>query len=356
VIFGLLGTLAGGLLFGCCAWLTFFAGFPVLDALDAGMIYLIASGVFVETGLVFLVVGLASGLRASALTIDEDGVRLDERGPFGSGTRRWPRAQVATAFAARDAAQLGLADGRMVNFFRGHDPSDVGWAVAVLRRALGLPMEAPGSCLVSRTDDGVTVTLPPESVWRDHKRLLVVALGLGLFTSWNTARGGTLLPLPLLGSLMAASPVWVVWVLRVASVLLFLVLSVAVWGMLIQRSVLRSVVTVRAGGVEFRDVGYDGPFSRRPGYIPRERIASIDVGSYRNDDDDSTERPGISLRVWTHHITGTPGKECYFEERSPMELRWLASLLCEVLGVPRGLPRVGGGRAVDGEDKGGRAA
>jgi hypothetical protein len=149
MLFGLAFSLPSGLLLGGYAWLTFFAGVPVLDALDASMTYLITAGLFVGIGLMAFFVGLTSGLGASELTIDDEEVRLDVRGPFGSGRRRWSRDQVATAFAARDLAQLGLTDGRMVGFFPGHDASDLGWAVAVLRRALGLPICRPTPSLIA---------------------------------------------------------------------------------------------------------------------------------------------------------------------------------------------------------------
>jgi hypothetical protein len=204
---------------------------------------------------------------------------------------------------------------------------------------------------VSRTADGVAVTLPPEDLWRDHKRLVVTALGVSVFTAWNIVRGGTLLPV--VAPRGVALPAWVS---KAASVLLFLVFSVVLWRVLIERRRSRWVVTARAEGVEFRDAGYNGPFSRRPRYIPREKIASIDVGSRKKDDDDSSERCSIALRVWINNATKTPKKECYFEERSPMELRWLASLLREVLSVPQGRPRDGDDRDVAGESKSGRAA
>jgi hypothetical protein len=104
-------------------------------------------------------------------------------------------------------------------------------------------------------------------------------------------------------------------------------------------------------------VGSHGQFARRPRYVPREKIAAIDVGSIEKDDADSTERSGgTALRLWISDKTGTSRKACYFEARSPMELRWLASLLREVLGVPKGLPRGGRERDVGGEDKSSRAA
>src|SRR5262249_45471374 len=156
-IVGLALALPSGLGLGVYAWFAFFWGLPVLEALDASMSYLIATGLLTWVGLFCFVVGLTSGLSASELTIDDREVRLVERGLLGSRRRRWPRDQVATIFAARHRAQLGLTDGRMVGFFTGHDASDVGWAVAVLRRALGLPMDAPGNCRMSRTADCVTV-------------------------------------------------------------------------------------------------------------------------------------------------------------------------------------------------------
>jgi hypothetical protein len=340
-----------GLGLGVYAWFFFFSGLPVLEALDAGMMYLIVAGLLTWVGLLLFFVWLTSGLSASELTIDDLEVRLVERGLLGSRRRRWPRDQVATAFAARDQAQLGLTDGRMVGFLRGHDASDVGWAVAVLRRILGLPKDAPGSCRMSRTADGVTVTLPAEDIWRSHKPLVVAVLGVSLFTVWNTIRGGTFLP-PILG-LVVILPSWVG---KAASISFFLILSVVLWRVLIERSRMRATVTAWPEGVEFRDAGYDGLFSRRPRYIPRAKIASIDVGSYEKDDDDSSERYGIALRLWISDETKTPKKACYFAARSPMELRWLASLLREVLGVPQGCPRDGDKREMAGENKRGRAA
>jgi hypothetical protein len=345
---GLALALPSGLGLGVYAWFIFFSGFPVLEMLDAGMIYLIMAGLLTCVGLLAFFVGLTSGLTASDFTIDDLEVRLVERGPLGSRRRRWPRDRVATAFAGRGVAQLFLTDGRMVGFFPGQDASDVGWAVAVLRRALGLPMDAPGSCRISRTADGVTVTLPPDDIWRSHKPLIVAVLGVSLFTVWSTIRGGTLLPL--IGSLVVVLPAWAV---KAASIPVCLSLSVVLWRVLIDRSRIWATVTARPEGVEFR---YDGLFARRARYVPREKIASIDVGSSEKDDDDSTERSGIALRLWISNGTKPPKKACYFAARSPMELRWLASLLREVLGVPRGRPGDGDERDVAGENKSGRAA
>src|SRR5262249_40118781 len=119
-IVGLALALPSGLGLGVYAWFIFFSGLPVLGALDAGMIYLIVAGLITWVGLYCFFMGLSSGLSASELTIDDGEVRLVERGLLGSRRRRWPRDQVASAFAARDLAQLGLTDGRMVGFFRGH--------------------------------------------------------------------------------------------------------------------------------------------------------------------------------------------------------------------------------------------
>jgi hypothetical protein len=141
-----------------------------------------------------------------------------------------------------------------------------------------------------------------------------------------------------------------------ASIAVCLSLSVVLWRVLIERSRMRATVTARPEGVEFRDAGYDGPFARRPRSVPREKIASIDVGSCEKDDDDSSERSGIALRLWISNGAKTPKKACYFEARSPMELRWLASLLREVLGVPQGRPRDRNEHDVAGENPSGRAA
>jgi hypothetical protein len=204
---------------------------------------------------------------------------------------------------------------------------------------------------MSRTADCVTVTLPPDDIWRCHKPLVVAVLGVSLFTVWNTIRGGTLFP-PI-GPLVVVLPVWVV---KDASILFCLILSVVLWRVLIERSRMRATVTARPEGVEFRDAGYDGLFARRPRYVPREKIASIDVGSYEKDDDDSSERHGIALRLWICIGTRTPKRACYFEARSPMELRWLASLLREVLGVPQGRPHDRNEWDVAWENTSGRAA
>jgi hypothetical protein len=96
----------------------------------------------------------------------------------------------------------------MIRFFTSHDASDVGWAVAVLRRALGLPIDAPGNCRMSRTADCVIVTLPPDDIWRCHKPLVVAAVAVSLFTVWNTIRGGTLFD-PI-GPVVVVLPAWVV--------------------------------------------------------------------------------------------------------------------------------------------------
>jgi hypothetical protein len=348
---GLALALPSGLGLAVYGWFIFFSGLPVLEALDAGMIYLIVAGLFTCVGLLFFFVGLTSGLSASELTIDDRDVRLVERGLLGSRRRRWPRDQAASAFVGRDEAQLFLSDGRMVGFFRAHDASDVGWAVAVLRRALGLSMDAPGACRLSRTADGVTVTLPPEDIWRSHKPLVVAVVGVSLFTIWITIRGGTLVPF--IDLLVVVLPTWVV---KAASIPVFLILSVGLWRELIERSRMRATVTARPDGAEFRDAGYAGLFARRPRYVPREKIAAIDVGSSEKDDDDSSERSGIALRLWISDGTKTLKKACYFEARNPMELRWLASLLREVLGVPQGRPRGGDERDVAGESKSSRAA
>jgi hypothetical protein len=212
-------------------------------------------------------------------------------------------------------------------------------------------MDAPGACRLSRTADGVTVTLPPEDIWRSYKPLVVAVLGVSLFTVWNTIRGGTLIPL--IDLLVVVLPTWVV---KAASIPVFLIVSVELWRVLIERGRMRATVTARPDGVEFRDTGYAGLFARRPRYVPREKIAAIDIGSPETDDDDSSERSGIALRLWISDGTKTPKKACYFESRSPMELRWLASLLREVLGVPQGRPRDRDERDVAGASKSGRAA
>jgi hypothetical protein len=353
-LIGLALALPSGLGLGVYTWFIFFSDLPVLEALDAGLILLIAAGLLTGVGLLAFYVGLTAGLTAAELTIDDREVRLVERGLLGSWRRRWPRDQIATAFAGRGLAQFGLTDGRMVGFLCGHDASDIGWAVALLRRAMGLPMDAPGSCRLSRTGDEVTVTLPAEGL-RPHKPLLVGALGVSLFAVWNAIRGG--IPLGLRGPLGPLAMVLPAWVVKAASIPLLLIFSGGLWWVLLERSRMRATVTARPEGVEFRGVGSHGQFARRTRYVPREKIAAIDVGSIEKDDADSTERSGgTALRLWISDKTGTSRKACYFEARSPMELRWLASLLREVLGVPKGLPRGGRERDVGGEDKSSGAA
>ncbi len=179
---------------------------------------LIVFGLSASAGIALLLTTINLGRRQAVLAVAGDELHILQTGLFGTSRQQWPRQQVFDVRVGPSKINMNrqplpelqilphLGEGKKFGLLAGRDEAELRWLATLLRQALGVvlspetglppfherPEQPPDSIvLVETSAGGVTLTIPPEGIWRGSQGMFpvglvwsaVLAVVTGLFAS-----------------------------------------------------------------------------------------------------------------------------------------------------------------------------